>query len=125
MTPTREELELVAKAAGIDVEWHPLYEQFFKVGRYRNGAFTYLTDLPWSPCSDLGDSRRLQVALGIDLQFNLDSAGKPYTVTASTPDGEILATEFYSDHPTPDEAACAAVFRCALAVALEKEGEGK
>ena len=105
---THEELELVAKATGMEiVDW----SVFGEIPLIRRNDVVQ----PWLPHSDPGDSRRLQVALHIDLDFD---EGCWYTINDNLND----FCEFESLHPTPDDAACVAVFRCALAVALVGEG---
>ena len=103
---TKEQLELVAKAAGMEIGFDA-YGTPYIVG----------VGDEWLPCSDPGDSRRLQVALGIGLMRSRGNGG--WLANHS-----VLFTcnfELFADHPTPDDAACVAVWRCALAVAGEGE----
>lgn len=110
MTPTREELELVAKVAGYEVEFqgdHCVFKQMV-------GNASFRSYRSWLPASDPGDSRRLQVALNINL---IHWHGEWYADAPGIEKNSICEDE--ADHPTPDIAACVAVFRCALAVAKE------
>ena len=65
----RELLELAAKAAGIK-------------GRYADGVIWYRNpfgdEVGFNPANDDGDSRRLQVALSIDLRFGVSDHFGPY-----------------------------------------------
>jgi len=63
MTDARELLELAARAAG--GKWH-MHDSVTYIDR---GGPVWEK---WDPLNDDGDSRRLQVALGIDLRFCVD-----------------------------------------------------
>lgn len=65
-TNGRELLELAAKAAGVDIEFH--------------GDMPWLTSgkRPWNPLEDDGDAFRLAVALGLVVDCSRPSAGEPY-----------------------------------------------
>jgi len=58
MTPTREQLELAAKAAGIELEWVD-----------SDGNYWLGNEVPWNPLTDDGDALRLAVKLKIEIVF--------------------------------------------------------
>jgi len=56
MTPTREEYEYAAKAAGIEIEWAYGYPRF-------------PVPLPWKPLEDGDDSQDLQARIEADIEY--------------------------------------------------------
>ena len=108
----RELLELAAKAAGIEgsqCDW----KTALRVIRERGVA-----PVLWNPLADDGDSRRLQVALTIDLRFGVSDNFGPYVHARS----EVRRDDFIDFHECyqwvslhPD--ANAAVRRAVLEVA--------
>lgn len=121
----RELLTLAAKAAGLPLEWRDVLSADL---RYRSmqpylrmpsphGHDKRMTDLKaWNPRRDDGDSRRLQVALGIGLIFYpegvravVDSMGRAFGVS-------------FSDEPDRNAATCFAVLRAAAAMAGSEDG---
>lgn len=106
----RELLELAAKAAGV------------KAKSKRDGAIRYFSHgVEWNPANDDGDSRRLQVALSIDLRFGVSSNFGPYVHARTEVDrgGVIDFHECYqwvSLHPDANAAVRRAVLEVAAAI---------
>lgn len=73
----RELLELAAKAAGLNIKAERVDSDdafmCFVVGRKGTRE-----KVDWNPLTDDGDSRRLQVALAIDLRFGVSDLYGPY-----------------------------------------------
>jgi hypothetical protein len=68
MKPTREDYELAAKAAGMGCNVFDLeFVYAFPLGAKLNKDGEEIGAFRWNPLHDDGDSRRLQVACGIDL----------------------------------------------------------
>ena len=113
-TPTREDYELAAKAAGLttDHDWNA-YRQTLEppvmaLVVYRNGE---LLSTSWNPYDDDGDSRRLQIACRIDLGIHTVCCD----VSASVSQG--IYTTYYADHNNDKAAAArAAVFWLAVEI---------
>lgn len=100
-TNLRELLELAAKAAGIDAHITD------HGGRVRDQDGDYMD--PWAPESDDGDSRRLQVACGIDLQIWPDRAAALWD--RSAPGARPIHIERNEWHEDDAQAARWAVLR--------------
>lgn len=98
----RELLELAAKAAGYGVEWDDV-------------------DCPWNPANDDGDSRRLQVALSIDLRFGVSDNFGPYVQARNeVRRGDVIdfheCYQWVSLHPDANAAVRRAVLEVAAAI---------
>lgn len=108
----REMLELAAKAAEIK-------------GRYADGVIWYKNpfgdEVGFNPANDDGDSRRLQVALSIDLRFGVSDNFRPY-VHANTEVRHDGVTDFHECYllvnlrPGADAAARRVVLEVAAAI---------
>lgn len=108
----REMLELAAKAAGYK-------------GRYADGVIWYRNpfgdEVGFNPAKDDGDSRRLQVALAIDLRFGVSDNFGPY-VHARTEVRHDGVTDFHecyllvNFYPDANAAARRAVLEVAAAI---------
>lgn len=113
----RELLELAAKAAGYGVEWDAGESCFW--GYYPDEIRD--VDCPWNPLTDDGDSRRLQVALSIDLRFGVSEHFGPYA-HARTEVRRGGVTDFYESClpmgllPDANETARRAVLEVAAAI---------
>lgn len=109
----REMLELAAKAIG-GSHWHD--------ARTFSDYLVIEQDEPvkWNPANDDGDSRRLQVALSIDLRFGVSDNFRPY-VHANTEVHHDGVTDFHECylwvnlHPDANAAARRAVLEVAAA----------
>lgn len=108
----RELLELAAKAAGIK-------------GRYADGVIWYRNpfgdEVGFNPANDDGDSRRLQVALSIDLRFGVSEHFGSYAHarTEVRHDGVTDFHECYlwvNLHPDANAATRRAVLEVAAAI---------
>lgn len=112
----RELLEWAAKAAGYTgrVEFSGLTDECFFAfdadTAQRTGRAT------WNPRHDAGDSRMLQVACKIGMNFEL--IGGEWCAEAHSPADENGDMYFVSDRVGDDanKAACLAVLRCAAAI---------
>jgi hypothetical protein len=113
--PTREDYELAAKAAGMKVT-------FREYGGERSECVRHVTQhgltisTSWNPLDDDGDSRRLQVACGIELSIyagEIRALGKPL----SADNWPIIKLASYADHNNDKcEAARHAVFWLAVEI---------
>lgn len=115
----REEFELVAKAAGYDYEW--LEDYSLAVGPHLHGEYEHVW-MPWNPKTDDGDSRRLQIDLGIETWW--DRSGTTYAFWG---DGAWSTTKVVDDVDScPDKYAAvrAAVWDVALEVAKRRLTNG-
>lgn len=113
-TEQRELIGLAAKACGWLVHRH--YDDG-TAWVHKPGRNPLDHPLLWFKPMDPGDSRRLQVALGIGLERTRISGRQGYWWRATTKNefgwlGDILDVA-ESDHPTPNAAACMAVLRVA------------
>lgn len=95
--------ELAAKAVGYEGVWDDEWEAF----RYEMDGFF---EACWEPYHDDGDSRRLQLDLGLYLEANLR------TVNVYCPLNDKWWTEVIAEHSSPAEAARVAVLRAASEV---------
>ena len=124
----RELLELAAKAAG----YKKYYSHYLGRDSFVTYEEAYYSDVKkcqvvgektmnWNPLTDDGDSRRLQVALSIDLRFGVSDNFGPY-VHASTEVRRGDFIDFYecyqwvSLHPGGDAAARSAVLEVAASI---------
>ena len=111
----RELLELAAKAAGIEgsqCEW----KTALRVTRERGAA-----PVLWNPANDDGDSRRLQVALSIDLRFGVSDLYGPYVhARTEVRRGDFIdfheCYQWVSLHPDANAAVRRAVLEVAAAI---------
>lgn len=100
----RELLELAAKAAGIEIgEWAEsgAHSGFIVAPGVRpNGIF-------WNPRDDDGDSRRLEVALGLDVDVHRQHALRetPFVEVRGYDSRRLLASEGAKDNGASLEAA--------------------
>lgn len=99
-TDIKELLELAAKLTGRNLSW------------MSNGKAAFVGDEIWSPHESNDDSRSLQVALRINLQY------RELTVTAYKND--ISWVEPLGDNP--EVATCMVVLRCAAEIQRRKDG---
>jgi len=108
----RELLELAAKAAGIK-------------GRYADGVIWYRNPFGdedgFNPANDDGDSRRLQVALLIDLRFGVSDNFGPYVhARTEVRRGDFIdfheCYQWVSLHPDANAAVRRAVLEVAAAI---------
>jgi hypothetical protein len=109
MSATREDYELAAKAAGMKVTFREYGGERFECVRHiEQHGLTISTS--WNPRQDDGDSRRLQVDCGIDLELYNDCALADII--------DIPAQfNFFSDHKNDKcEAARHAVFGLAVEI---------
>jgi hypothetical protein len=106
MTPTHKQLKLAAKAAGIIIHhWSEHTGTPFVV--YSEHEFH-----AWQPVTNKSDSRDLEVACEIEINFGL--RGVWATVEDERRGSKV---QFYSDHNNDKGlATCAAVFLCAVEV---------
>jgi hypothetical protein len=105
MTPTREQLELAAKAAGIVIEdWNDANSPMYRGAR---GDWHV-----WRPATDKSDSRDLEVACEIELRYGR------LGVWATAKQGTIASeVQYYEDHNNDKGlATCAAVFLCVVEI---------
>lgn len=105
MSTNREQHELAAKAAGLAITW--------KEGHCKGGPFegAFVGDQPWRPKDDDGDSRRLEVKLGLTVCVSYK-----YGLTWADKDdkGHALAK---ADHDgDPYAATRLAIFRAAVEI---------
>lgn len=108
-TPTREDYELAAKAASLNLLIPRGFDQKF-------GDLPLLLPyrITWNPYHDDGDSRRLQVAIRADLYLWDDAA-------ESTNLSGFEKVERYTDHNGDEGAAArAAVFKLAVEIGRTK-----
>jgi hypothetical protein len=107
----REEYELVAKAAGYDFNWMTSYSDGNSYIWSKDGKWVV-----WNPRTDDGDSRRLQVDLGIVVEVDTSSAlawiQKEHCITESY--------KLFSYHPDKYAAVRAAVWDVAVEVAKRR-----
>jgi hypothetical protein len=102
----REEFELVAKAAGINTEIYSPY-----------APMEPDESLVWNPKTDDGDSRRLQVDLGIGIHMYDDNV----EIWRMTAPKEYMARSMeFADFPDKYAAVRAAVWDVALEVAKRR-----
>ena len=109
----REEFELVAKAAKYEFTW--------MTGQFSEGPYLWSLDdewARWNPKTDDGDSRRLQVDLGITVFTGEKNclAENPLFLSFSN-------TEYFKDHPDKYAAVRAAVWDVAVEVAKRRMEE--
>jgi len=113
-TATREDYELAARAAGIrHIEYTNDYDGSHGLQLCNeHGMHTH----SWNPLTDDGDSRRLQVACGIELSIyagEIRALGKPL----SADNWPIIKLASYADHNNDKcEAARHAVFWLAVEI---------
>lgn len=106
-------LALAAKAYGIDTD---------RCFQYVDGAFDWPGKAGrWNPLTDDGDSRRLQVALSIDLRFGVSGNFGPYVQARNeVRRGDVIDFhECYmlvSFHPDANAAVRRAVLEVAAAI---------
>jgi hypothetical protein len=103
--PQREDYELAAKAAGLDICIASDFDTL-------HGDLPFITESfkQWSPYHDDGDSRRLQIAILASLSFLGDAL---YAVA----DGGFEEIELYANHNGDKAAAArAAVFWLAVEI---------
>ena len=107
MRTERELLELAAKAAGYQYSWSDRYScaEIWRQGDKKKSF--------WQPHLDDGDSRRLQVALGMDVRFDDEAfPGQVHTVAVEPQSFKLCAaSETLGDDP--DAATRRAVLYCA------------
>lgn len=103
MTPTREQLELAAKAAGL------------KEFGFMGGCLTHVVNnqfVYWQPTTSKSDSRDLEVACEIELRYGL--RGVWAIANDERSESEV---QFYSDHNNDKGLATMwAVFLCAVEI---------
>jgi hypothetical protein len=104
----REEFELVAKAAGYKYEWG----EDFLVGP--NILIREIGWRGWNPKTNDGDSRRLQVGMGITVMIGDIDVG------AVALEVSYQKSETFKDHPDKYAAVRAAVWDVALEVAKRR-----
>ncbi len=113
MSADRELLELAAKAAGYEFRWGEVEQLGDDVVDCTDLA--YIVDgaslIYWAPQDDDGDSRRLQVACGIDLEIWPDRAVARWD--RSAPFARPLRIERNAWHEDDGQAARWAVLRAA------------
>lgn len=105
-----EEFELVAQAAGYEYQWHEseCCDESIVKPPGSNSWFV------WNPKTDDGDSRRLQVDLGIDVMLSdIDAA-------AGTLEVRLPQIKSFKDHPDKYAAVKAAVWGVAVEVAKRR-----
>ena len=122
----RELLELAAKATGYDKTMDVIavcdesgkWNQYVKSREWVSGREwnTY-----WNPLTDDGDSRRLQVALLIDLRFGVSDNFGPYVhARTEVRRGDFIdfheCYQWVSLHPSGDAAVRRAVLEVAAAI---------
>ena len=94
----RELLELAAKAAGIDAEWHSDDDADFYAeheGMFLKGARSPDNSTYWNPLTDDGDAFRLMVQADIDLVQFGDFARADYMIGT----GYFSVNELYGNDP--------------------------
>jgi hypothetical protein len=113
--PTREDYELAAKAAGMDITDYELVSDddlgMIKCNYNETGEVELIPSL-WNPLHDDGDSRRLQAAINADLYLSDDGA------SALTTHG-FEPTVLYADHKNDK---CAAARHAMFWLAVEIGG---
>lgn len=107
----RELLELAAKAAGYTLGH----------GDIDGSPYFCLGGRVWNPTNDDGDSRRLQVALSIDLRFGVSDLYGPYAhARTEVRRGDFIdfheCYQWVSLHPDANAAVRRAVLEVAAAV---------
>jgi hypothetical protein len=100
MTPTREQLELAAKAAGLLLKWGNLNAAYVK---NEDGVL-----VRWNPTTSNSDSFDLMVACAIDLVFSKN------VVTALCPYNSSGHAYFIHHNNDKQLATMWAVFLCAV-----------
>lgn len=116
----RELLELAAKAAGLHVKAERVDAGDTFVGLIIGRKGTREKE-DWNPASDDGDSRRLQVALSIDLRFGVSSNFGPYVhARTEVRRGDVIdfheCYQWVSLHPDANAAVRRAVLEVAAAI---------
>ena len=110
MTPTREQLELAAKAAGLesnDDTGEMLY--WFHSEDTMGGGWG-----AWNPVTDKSDSFDLMVTCGIEVKYYKEHVLANYLVNNKLP---CMAVTFYKDHNNDKGLAIMwAVFLCAVEI---------
>ena len=110
-TFSREDLELVAKAIGISGSWNDC-DEFVRDDRSPDNSRT------WNPERDDGDSRRLQVAMGINLRILTNFC----EASCCSLYCSVYWHESYADHANDKNAvARIAVLRCAVEWARDRK----
>jgi len=105
--PTREDYELAAKAAGMKLIF--LGKTAYSISEQENLPLPHISP-SWQPLDDDGDSRRLQVAIGADLQIRK-------TACAAVTSTSRMQIADYKDHNNDKcEAARNAVFFLAVEI---------
>jgi hypothetical protein len=100
MTPTREQLELAAKAAGLLLKWGNLNAAYVK---NEDGVL-----VRWNPTTSSSDSFNLMVACEIDVGYG-------YAYMYASYDEKYCKTVYYKDHNNDKGLAIMwAVFLCAV-----------
>ena len=85
----RELLEFAAKAAGVELRWHPDGTAFSAV---RCSGYWGV----WNPLTDDGDALRLAVALGMNIDVGSHPVG--FTATAVIADhNSVFVDEYHND----------------------------
>jgi hypothetical protein len=106
--PTHEDYELAAKAAGIELIWAQIRDGLPAPHHQPNKPFAE----HWRPLHDDGDSRRLQVACGIDMFWWFDCVEA--SVLIEDTDDNMKSTISYNNDKC--EAARHAVFWLAVEI---------
>ena len=106
MTPTKEQMELAAKAAGYELSW--LWGE----------ALIHVNDasISWSPLTSGDDSQRLQVKLRIDVEWRNE-----FCVSAFVADGGYVAkmSHFENFDPTNQDDDMRSMREAIFLVAVE------
>jgi hypothetical protein len=113
--PTREDYELAARASGIrHIEYTNDYDGSHGLQQCdEHGRHTH----SWNPLSNDGDSRRLQVACGIDLILHDPSQEAVAQLRQGEENTWLENSAYYKDHNNDKcEAARHAVFKLAVEI---------
>jgi hypothetical protein len=101
MTPTREQLELAAKAAGYSYKWQ---HSKFRVSRHDTNGWSEA----WYPVKDASDNLNLRDSCEINISYFI-------SCVAATSRGKTIDV-YYSDYKDKNDATRWASFLCAVEI---------